>query len=173
MYIQCVYSILYFTFSASITVFELFSVRVMVLNHSHLFLSMGARLSMCHPEIKEGSQLGNIPLRFKHNLYHVLRDFVRFPRVSRFYIYIYYSFKICQQSLSPYGSLSKNSNLTGKNIIFSKVPSSQWTQLPVFYSRSELPFWKIIFIFIVIGATSKTFLHRACVKCLSYLIKPR
>jgi len=40
--------------------------------------------------------------------------------------------------------LSKNSNLTGKNIIFSKVPSSQCTQLLVFYSRSELPFWKII-----------------------------
>ena len=28
--------------------------------------------------IKEGSRLGNIFLRFKHNLYHVLRDFVRF-----------------------------------------------------------------------------------------------
>ena len=30
-----------------------------------------------------------------------------------------------------------------------------------------------LFIFIVIGAKSKTFLNRACVKCLSYLIKPR
>ena len=30
-----------------------------------------------------------------------------------------------------------------------------------------------IFIFIVIGATSKTFLHRACVQCLSYVIKAR
>ena len=88
MYIQCVYSILYFTFSASITVFELFSVRVMVLNHRHLFLSMGARLSMCHPRKKKVANSEIYPSA-SNTIYTMFFAISYAFRVSRASTYIY------------------------------------------------------------------------------------
>ena len=57
-----------------------------VKKHRPRWFHAKTRCACCTCIIKDGSQLGNITLRFKHSLYHVLRDFVCFQRVSRFYI---------------------------------------------------------------------------------------